>query len=183
MRRPWIESCEKDQVFVSRLRKRKTDAFQWALATLDKTAFDALVNRLLSYRLLRHDPSSGLYTVHPLIRDYYYRQLTNDNPAQAQVAHRYIKNHYLATAGLLPFEPMRIRCAFALTDAGRFPGLAASKPLLIANAKALMIFPPLPGRQGNPVDLIEVVYHACRANACDEGNVCLSYIPCRTSSC
>ncbi|MCK4579045.1 MAG: trypsin-like peptidase domain-containing protein [Candidatus Marinimicrobia bacterium] len=43
-----------------------------ALTVLDDEAFDALLVRLVDYRILRHDLFTGEYTLHSLVREHYY---------------------------------------------------------------------------------------------------------------
>ncbi len=64
-----------------------------------------LVNRLTTYRLLRHDPPTQTYTTHPLIRNHYFALLTQGDRAQAQQAHERIKDYYLELAGDTPDNP------------------------------------------------------------------------------
>ena len=106
------------------------DALNAPIATLDDAAFNAMIQRLVAYRILRYDPHARHYTVHPLIRNHYLARLTAGDRTQAQDAHERIKDYYLELAG----------------DTPRFPTLDDLAPL------------------------IEVVHHACRAGAYDEGH-------------
>lgn len=65
----------------------------------------ALVNRLVTYRILRHDPKAREYTAHPLIRAHYFTLLTQGDRAATQAAHERIKDYYLSIAGDTPQYP------------------------------------------------------------------------------
>ncbi len=81
------------------------------LSALDDTAFNAMLQRLLTYRILRHDPRADTYTAHPLVRNHYLARLTAGDPstgsgqAAAQDAHVRIKDYYLELAGDTPRFP------------------------------------------------------------------------------
>ncbi|MGD9100898.1 MAG: serine protease, partial [Anaerolineae bacterium] len=72
-----------------------------------------LVQRLLTYRILRHNPHDDTYTTHPLIRNHYFARLTAGDPSTssgqarqtAQDAHERIKDYYLELAGDTPRFP------------------------------------------------------------------------------
>jgi tetratricopeptide (TPR) repeat protein len=69
------------------------------IAALDDSAFQAMVQRLVAYRILRYDPRARHYTTHPLIRNHYAERLTEADQAQVQDAHQRIKDYYLELAG------------------------------------------------------------------------------------
>ena len=73
-----------------------------------------IVNRLVTYRLIRHDEREKSYTTHPLIRNHYFALFTKGNHSQEKVAHSQIKDYYLSIAGKMP----------------RFPSLDELKPLI-----------------------------------------------------
>jgi tetratricopeptide (TPR) repeat protein len=73
------------------------------LAALNDAAFDALVARLVTLRILRHDEADNAYTAHPLVRNHYFTRLTQG--ADAASAHEQIKDYYLANAGDVPRFP------------------------------------------------------------------------------
>jgi hypothetical protein len=75
------------------------------LAGLDDGAFGALVDRLVTYRLLRHDAGAGTYSAHPLVRNHYFTQLTAGDRVGQQDAHERIKDYYLELAGDVPHFP------------------------------------------------------------------------------
>ncbi len=79
------------------------NALNASIAALDDAAFQTLRFHLRSYRILRYDQSTHQYTVHPLIRDYYYRLLSADPRARA--THARIKDYYLAIATNIPETP------------------------------------------------------------------------------
>jgi tetratricopeptide (TPR) repeat protein len=64
-----------------------------------------MVNRLVTYRILRHDAHENTYTTHPLIRAHYFTLLTQGDPSQTQAAHERIKDYYLSIAGDTPEYP------------------------------------------------------------------------------
>ena len=64
-----------------------------------------LVQRLLTYRILRHDPNADTYTTHPLIRNHYFARLTAGSREETQNAHERIKDYYLELAGDTPRFP------------------------------------------------------------------------------
>jgi len=69
-----VEEAAFDKVF--RVKPKKPDflekpGFSGPIAALNDAAFDAMVKRLVAYRILRHDPQAGTYTAHPLIRNHY----------------------------------------------------------------------------------------------------------------
>jgi tetratricopeptide (TPR) repeat protein len=72
---------------------------------LAEGGLDALVQRLVAYRILRHDPNADTYTTHPLIRNHYFARLTAGDRAQTQDAHERIKDYYLELAGDTPRFP------------------------------------------------------------------------------
>jgi tetratricopeptide (TPR) repeat protein len=72
----------------------------------DGSPLPEMVNRLVTYRILKHDPVSQTYTAHPLVRNHYLALLTKgDNKAQEQDAHLKIKDYYLSLAGDTPTYP------------------------------------------------------------------------------
>jgi tetratricopeptide (TPR) repeat protein len=73
------------------------------LAELGDDEFQAMLDRLLAYRILRHDPRDDTYTTHPLIRSHYYARLTAG--ARADAADARIKDYYLELAGDTPYHP------------------------------------------------------------------------------
>jgi hypothetical protein len=64
-----------------------------------------MLDRLLAYRILRHDARDDTYTTHPLIRNHYYACLTAGERAQTADAHARIKDYYLELAGDTPTYP------------------------------------------------------------------------------
>jgi tetratricopeptide (TPR) repeat protein len=75
------------------------------IVALTDTEFDATIKRLVTYRILRHDPREAIYTAHPLVRDHYLARLTAGGRAQAEDAHERIKDYYLELAGDTPQYP------------------------------------------------------------------------------
>ena len=64
-----------------------------------------LVNRLVHYRILRHDAISQTYTAHPLVRNHYFALFTKSGASQEKAAHEQIKEYYLSIAGDTPQYP------------------------------------------------------------------------------
>jgi len=92
-----------------------TGAVTAPLHQLDDAAFAAMVNRLVTYRILRLDVQARTYTAHPLVRNHYFALLTQGgDAAQTRAAHERIKDYYLASAG----------------DTPRYPTLDDLKPLI-----------------------------------------------------
>jgi tetratricopeptide (TPR) repeat protein len=83
---------------------RPPDGGRWAGGEGD-AAFNAMVARLVKYRILRHDAHENTYTTHPLIRAHYFALLTQGDPSQTQAAHERIKDYYLSIAGDTPQYP------------------------------------------------------------------------------
>jgi len=85
--------------YVFRAKKQeesdKTRAINAPIATLDDTAFDAMVKRLVDYRILRYDIRTGKYNIHPLIRSYYYCLMLSGDQSQAIDIHKRLKKYYL----------------------------------------------------------------------------------------
>jgi len=76
---------------------------------LEKPGFsDAMVQRLVSYRILRYNPRDDTYTTHPLIRNHYFARLVKGEGEERfapQEAHARIKDYYLELAGDTPHFP------------------------------------------------------------------------------
>jgi tetratricopeptide (TPR) repeat protein len=69
------------------------------IAALDDEAFEAMVGRLVGYRILRYDENACHYTAHPLIHSHYQSQLERCGQIQREAAHGRIKDYYLELAG------------------------------------------------------------------------------------
>ncbi len=85
--------------------KMGRNAITAPIAKLKDAAFQAMVQRLVDYRLLRRDAQAGQYTAHPLVRAHYFARLTAGDRDQTQAAHGRIKDYYLAIAGDTPYNP------------------------------------------------------------------------------
>jgi tetratricopeptide (TPR) repeat protein len=72
------------------------------LPTLDDTAFKAMLERLVKYHILRHDPSMRVYTTHPLIRNHYLSRLLEGTDVPSQAVHQSIKDYYVTLAKTMP---------------------------------------------------------------------------------
>ncbi len=75
------------------------------IVALNDSQFEAMVKRLVDYRILRHEPGSGQYSTHPLIRAHYSTLLSKGHRGQAEWAHKQIKDYYLARAQDMPDKP------------------------------------------------------------------------------
>ena len=76
------------------------------MAALDDAEFEAMVKRLLAYRLLRHDPREDTYTTHPLVRNHYLARLTaGGRGSGSRTPTPAIKDYYLELAGDTPHYP------------------------------------------------------------------------------
>ena len=85
--------------------EKKGRALNDPIVALNDSQFEAMVKRLVNYRILRHDPGSSQYTIHPLIRAHYFTLLTKSYRGQAEEAHQQIKDYYLARAQGMPDKP------------------------------------------------------------------------------
>ena len=79
-------------------RKKQTDG-------IGGSPLQDMVNRLVNYRLIRHDEHEKSYTTHPLIRNYYFALFTKGDSTQEKAAHEQIKDYYLSIAGDTPEYP------------------------------------------------------------------------------
>jgi tetratricopeptide (TPR) repeat protein len=80
-------------------------ALNVSIAALDDLAFDSMIKRLESYRILRYEPHLRRYMTHPLISAHYLALLTMSGRIQTQDAHDHIKDYYLNFAGDIPYNP------------------------------------------------------------------------------
>jgi len=91
-----------DKVFRA---KTSTDALNAPIAALNNSDFEAMVKRLVAYRILRFDRGEHHYTAHPLIRAHYLAHLREGKGKEAKDAHERIKDYYLDIAGDMPYQP------------------------------------------------------------------------------
>jgi tetratricopeptide (TPR) repeat protein len=135
--------------------KTSTRALNAPIAELDDAAFDAILKRLVVYRILRYDPRKHHYTTHPLIRAHYYAILSGGSSIHSRQSALYGGSSVSASAAPEtadteepPYRSIHAQIKdYYLTIAGDTPH-----------------FPTL----DDLAPLIEVVYHACRAGAYDE---------------
>ncbi|MGV8174557.1 MAG: hypothetical protein ACP5OU_02515 [Methanothrix sp.] len=101
-----IENSEEPvfKTFVGKFKNRD-NALKDLIVALNDSQFEAMVKRLIDYRILRHERVSGLYTTHPLIRAHYFTLLTKGQRGQAEEAHKQIKDYYLDRAEGMPDKP------------------------------------------------------------------------------
>ena len=85
---------------LSKLFKRKKTT-----NSIGGSPLQGIVNRLVTYRLIRHDEHEKSYTTHPLIRNHYFALFTKDDPSQEKAAHELIKDYYISIAGDTPQYP------------------------------------------------------------------------------
>ena len=64
-----------------------------------------LIDRLLTYRILRYNQQNESYTTHPLIRNHYFALFTRGEAETTQTTHTQIKDYYLELAGDTPHFP------------------------------------------------------------------------------
>ncbi|BAB77828.1 alr0304 [Nostoc sp. PCC 7120 = FACHB-418] len=74
------------------------------ISSLNSDSLLTMVQRLVNYRILRHNQQEYYYTIHPLIRAHYLAILHNDRE-EAVVVHQQIADYYLETAGETPENP------------------------------------------------------------------------------
>jgi tetratricopeptide (TPR) repeat protein len=96
-----------DRLFPSQRRaadrlKRQLNA---PLADLPGRTFDAMIRRLINYRILRDYEQGSYYTMHPLVRAHYSKRLHEELRAQAKEIHQRIADYYLRIAGPIPDKP------------------------------------------------------------------------------
>jgi tetratricopeptide (TPR) repeat protein len=65
------------------------------MASLDSKTFSAMVNRLVDYRMLRHNQQEKCYTIHPLLREY-FQEVLRERPEQQRLIHHRLKDFYLS---------------------------------------------------------------------------------------
>lgn len=75
------------------------------IAALDVAAFEAMIKRLVAYRILRYDEQAKHYTTHPLVRSYYLDLLNLSDPVKVQEVHQHIKEYYLSISEEMPENP------------------------------------------------------------------------------
>ena len=93
------------RIFRAKSEREGGRALNDPIVALNDSQFEAMVKRLVDYRILRHEPGSGQYTIHPLIRAHYSTLLTKGHQGQAEEAHKQIKEYYLAKAQGMPDKP------------------------------------------------------------------------------
>lgn len=80
------------------------DALNAPIAALDGAQFQAMLKRLVAYRVLRFEPDTGQLTAHPLIRAH-YNDLLASELRQTKQAHLQAKEYYLAKARNMRASP------------------------------------------------------------------------------
>lgn len=82
-----------DLVFRSKLNK--SNDIKDPITNIDERAFEAIVKRLVDYRIIHHEPKEDKYIIHPLIRAHYYRLLMACDPVQIKDVYSQVKDYYL----------------------------------------------------------------------------------------
>lgn len=100
-RRP-VDRDAFDKVFRIKPNEKALNA---SIAALSNSEFQAMVERLVAYRILRYDSETGQYTAHPLIRSYYSDLLAEGDRDLAAEAQKQIKDYYLTKAQDMPDKP------------------------------------------------------------------------------
>lgn len=75
------------------------------IVKLSDEEFEAMIERLRGYRILRYDPAQQHYTTHPLIREHYIGRFNNIPEEQKNHSHNVIKEHYMILAREIPYHP------------------------------------------------------------------------------
>ncbi len=96
-----VEESAFEKVF-----RTKTDAtaLNAPITELSNDDFKKMIERLVSYRILRYNFTDKNYTTHPLIRAH-YSSLLREGDKKATGAHERIKDYYLSVAGDTPDYP------------------------------------------------------------------------------
>ncbi len=83
---------------ISKSQKPKSRLFGIGKLGFGISEIKAVVERLVTYRILRFDAHDRTYTTHPLIRNHYLALLTKGDAALEKAAHEQIKDYYLSIA-------------------------------------------------------------------------------------
>jgi len=81
------------------------DAINASISAMDDEDFTTMLDRLLSYRLIRHDPDKDQdkdkdqYTNHPLIQKHYEKKLAEKDKEERDRLHKKIGEYYLEEGG------------------------------------------------------------------------------------
>ena len=85
--------------------RRKSRILNANFAGLDDSEFQFMVEKLVTYRILRYETETSQYTAHPIIRAHYFALLNEDDHGLAGKAHQQIKDYYLSKAQDTPERP------------------------------------------------------------------------------
>jgi tetratricopeptide (TPR) repeat protein len=102
-----VNKAALDKVFRAKSEGRTT-ALNAPIIALGDDEFQVMVKRLVVYRILRYNPKPlkyGHFTIHPIIRDHYFKLLTEGDQEQVKEAHELIKDFYLARSQYMPDTP------------------------------------------------------------------------------
>jgi tetratricopeptide (TPR) repeat protein len=81
------------------------EAINAPIAKLNDDEFKAMIKRLVTCRILRHDPNDKSYTAHPLIRKHYEAEFVKGGEKAGKKAHEQIKKYYTEIASDVPKNP------------------------------------------------------------------------------
>jgi tetratricopeptide (TPR) repeat protein len=85
--------------------KTTPQALNAPLTQLSPPDFKALIQQLIKYRILRFNPRTHYYKLHPLIQNHYCEQLKQRHTSQLKPLYRSIKNYYLGQAVSIVLTP------------------------------------------------------------------------------
>jgi hypothetical protein len=85
--------------------KAKPNDLNAPLTQLSPPEFKALIQQLSKYRILRFNPHTHYYKLHPLIRNHYFNQLKEHHTLQLKPLYRSIKDYYLGQSGSMVSTP------------------------------------------------------------------------------
>jgi hypothetical protein len=97
-----IQQSAFKQVFRDKAQRNELNQ---PLVAIAPPEFKALLQRLMKYRLLRFNPNTHYYKLHPLVRAHYFNQLTERHFPQLKALYRSIKDYYLDQAGSMVATP------------------------------------------------------------------------------
>lgn len=100
LKRLWERLLGRRQSALVRLREK----LNVPVAQLDSRRFDAMIRRLVAYRIVEAYPDSQYYSLHPLIRAHYAAQQQQESSQWVKNAHRRIADFYQQTT-FVPQQP------------------------------------------------------------------------------
>jgi hypothetical protein len=79
--------------------RNKTQPLTAPLGQLDPPTFKSVLQNLQKYRILRFNPHTKYYKLHPLVRNHYCELLQEQHTPQLKALYRSIKDYYLDQSG------------------------------------------------------------------------------------